>query len=604
MSTTLQAVTGEDLALHYLADLVNRVLLETGASVKASEVARLIPRQDVDLKLVRVVLASDPTRFAVSDRKWTLWTRFSDPSYAVERNIESVLENCGQPVHLKALAREIAAIYRRPVEVYEEMLPRLLRNPDRYFESTPGAYGLATWLLVTDGPTVEDVMFDNFLNEFDVAPYLEASEAIDPTDLGSIVAFLDAVNEPVATKVLQLLVWRHDTESFDPRKFYRDLISDGRAVLLSGGKWIGPRVIAGLSAHFERLAQREVEESGEAKPAAAAMPLVISAEEHEQIVRAVLDSEVTSRAQRILESVFEVSEGDPTYDVDFPTIVNALRSDDRVVWVGSDRFLPQGALPAYVYSVPEILRFSDATYTDAEGNVVDFLLEDDGFDGGLEREIRHSMALDVLDEDPVVDDGGEAPVTARCVLKFHHKEIGTLPLCQLPPRFFPADAPVLQVDLHLPSGQKLELWVSNETRLVYGLLDWYQTLPVDSGAVFYLERQSPDQYVLTYGEETEPSMFVSRNRVNELMELGQRADTDGLPTFDILREIMEHYRKGIEFITILTELNIARRTRRRLAASLLSGYHCFFQRGRAWVFDQKKLTQGFDKSKRKYLVKE
>ena len=29
----------------------------------------------------------------------------------------------------------------------------------------------------------------------------------------------------------------------------------------------------------------------------------------------------------------------------------------------------------------------------------------------------------------------------------------------------------------------------------------------------------------------------------------------------------------------------------------------FFQRGGAWVFDAKKLVQGFDKSKRKYLMK-
>ncbi len=603
MSTTLEAVTGEDLALHYLADLVNRALLETGASVKASEVARLIPRDDVDLKLVRVVLASNPGRFTVSDRKWTLWTRYSDPSYAVERNIESVLNCCGRPIPVGALAREIGAIYSRPTEIYEEMLPRLLRNRDRYFEVSGGCFGLASWLLATEAPSVEDVMFDNFLNEFDVAPYLAASEAIDPESLDSVMAFLDAAGEPVATKVLQLLVWQHDTETFDPVEFYASMLGDGRAALLSGGKWIGPRVIAGLATCFDSLAQREVEESGEAKPAEAAMPLVISPDEHEQIVRAVLDTEATSRAGTILENVFEVSAGDTTYDADFATIVKALRGDERVVWVGADRFLPQGAVPQYVYSVPEILKFSDVVYTDAEGNDVDVLLEDDGFDGGLDREIRHTLALDVVDEDQIVDDDMPPAVTARCVLKFHHKEIGTLPLCQLPPRFFPDDAPVLQVDLVLPSGQRMDLWVSNETRLVYGLLDWYMTLPIDSGAVFYLERQNADRYVLTYGEETEPSMFISRNRVNELMELGQRAEAEELPTFDILREIMEHYRKGIEFITALTELNIARRTTRRMTASLLSGYHCFFQRGRSWVFDQKKLSQGFDKSKRKYLVK-
>ena len=98
-------------------------------------------------------------------------------------------------------------------------------------------------------------------------------------------------------------------------------------------------------------------------------------------------------------------------------------------------------------------------------------------------------------------------------------------------------------------------------------------------------------------------MFISRNRVNELLALQERAETEELPTFDIMREIMEHYRKGIEFLTLLTEVNIVRRVTRRMVASILSEYHCFFQRGGAWVYDAKKLTQGFDKSKRKYLVK-
>ena len=86
-------------------------------------------------------------------------------------------------------------------------------------------------------------------------------------------------------------------------------------------------------------------------------------------------------------------------------------------------------------------------------------------------------------------------------------------------------------------------------------------------------------------------------------ELAERSETEELANFDLVREIMEHYRKGIEFVTLLTEVNIVRRVTRRMVASILSEYHCFFQRGGSWVYDAKKLSQGFDKSKRKYLVK-
>ena len=231
------------------------------------------------------------------------------------------------------------------------------------------------------------------------------------------------------------------------------------------------------------------------------------------------------------------------------------------------------------------------------------LLEDDGFDGGLEREILSPLAQDVLDEEPVPLTDTNPPSNARAVIKYHHKQIGTLPLCQFPSGFFPAEPTILETEFSLPGSQKAQVWVNNETRLLYGLLDWFQSIPIDSGATFTLERQAGDRYVVNYNDESEPSMFISRNRINELTVLQERADSEELPTFEIMREIMEHYRKGIEFITLLTEVNVVRRTTRRMVASVLSEYHCYTQRGGAWVFDTKKLIQGFDKSKRKYIKK-
>ena len=72
---------------------------------------------------------------------------------------------------------------------------------------------------------------------------------------------------------------------------------------------------------------------------------------------------------------------------------------------------------------------------------------------------------------------------------------------------------------------------------------------------------------------------------------------------DLLRPALYGARHRIEPLTLHTEVNIVRRATRRLVASILSEYHCFLQRGGAWVYDAKKREQGFDKSKRKYLVK-
>lgn len=605
LATALNAKVneGESLASDYVADLLHRALIEVGEPQKASEAAKRANHPNVDLRLARVVLVSHPNRFTSMERKWTLWSRFADPGRAFDRNVEEVMAGYGQPVRMVDLARELGAIYQRSPEYYERVLGRALSNEDLYFTAGDGYYGLRRWLLIAEGTTDEDVLFDNYLKAPAVAKYDKAAKKLDPTDPGSVAAVLDAAGEPIENKVLQFLAWRAAPAKFDAERFFSTMWRDERTTFVSSGHWLGPKLREKLETLFPALADREVDEYGENKLVEESLPLVITEKEREQLVAAVIISDTASRAAHLLESIFEVSPTDTTYNGDLTTVVDALRGDDRVIWVGADRFLPQGTIPEYVFTVPELLHFPAAHYTDAEGNDVDLLLEDDGFDGGLQREILLSLAQDVLDEEPAYTPDAEPPATARCVLKFHHKEIGTFPLCQLPPGFFPVEAKIMQVGLTLPTGHKIDLWVNNETRLVYGLLDWYQTLPVDSGAVFYLERQAQDRYVLTYGEETEPAMFISRNRVNELLELGNRSQDEELPSFDVVREIMEHYRKGIEFLTLHTEVNISRRTTRRMVASLLSGYHCFFQRGGSWVFDAKKLTQGFDKSKRKYLRK-
>ena len=57
--------------------------------------------------------------------------------------------------------------------------------------------------------------------------------------------------------------------------------------------------------------------------------------------------------------------------------------------------------------------------------------------------------------------------------------------------------------------------------------------------------------------------------------------------------------------TILAEVNVVRRSSRRLVASLLSSYQCFYQRSGSpvWHYDAKKLDQGFDKTKKKFVKK-
>lgn len=600
MTAIKEECLGAQLALRYAGDLLFDALLRAGRPMKVSEAARTVGRPDFDVPLARVVLSHSPDRFLSQERRWALTTRAVDPHHPVERTLEEVLEASGRPQPEGALAAEVARAYGRVVEVYAEAVKRLLTRSERFARIWGHGYARRCWLLDASSSDPDDVLFDNFLEASDVAPFEAASSILRPGDAESVLRFLDAVGAPVPSKVLQFLLWRLKPRGYAPEAQMAALLDAG-AVLLSGQQWLGPAGAAQLVAQWPEIAKWELP-LGAGERAGESQPLTISETELDQLVSYVNQHERMSRGAAMLEDVFEVSPGDETYEGDLKTLVEHLRQDPRVLWVGSDRFLPVGSIPEYVFSVPENLFFNDTVYYDSEGNPVDTLLEDEGLTGTLRQDILSPLAQDVLDEEPLPEQLPEPPVTVRCVLKFHHKEIGTFPLCQLPPGYFPTEPTICQVDVELPSGQVVQVWVNNETRLLYGLLDWYNTVPIDTGAVFYLERKSWDRYALTWGEETEPAMFVSRNRVSDLLELRVRAESEELPTFEILRTILEHYRKGIEFITALTEVCIVRRVRRRMVASLLSAYHCFYMRNNVWVFDARRLTQGFDKSRRKYLM--
>jgi hypothetical protein len=597
-------LTESQLAARYASALVYKALIETSEPLKASEVTRAVNRPDVDLRLTRVVLATDPRMTAV-DRKWTLWTRYLDTQNTQDRNLHRIFNTFGQPIRIPHLSHELNAVYGRPAEIYEEILGRLAAKNDRYFRLGEDYLAPTAWLLDSESSLDDEVMFDNFIEDSDALPYVQAAReaGLGTQQASAITAFLNAVGVPIKNMALQFLAYHLNREGFNARLFYDRLFFDSGAFALLDGTWIGPNLAQKLTTHFPALAEQEVSDNAEAEAQEAAQPLALSADQVDLLVQAILDSDGTVFASRLLEEHFEITSDYRTYAEDLNTMITALSQDDRVMWVGGERFRPQGSIPGYVFSVPGLLDIPEDAYLDVEGNLVDQLLETDGFDGGLEREIINPLAQDVLDEEPVPLPDPNPPSNARAVIKYHHKQIGTLPLCQFPSGFFPPEPTILETEFILPGGQKAQVWVNNETRLLYGLLDWFQSIPIDSGATFTLERQSPDRYLINYNDESEPTMFISRNRINELLALQERAEDEQFPTFDIMREIMEHYRKGIEFITLLTEVNIVRRVTRRMVASILSEYHCFFQRGGAWVFDAKKLSQGFDKSKRKYLMK-
>jgi hypothetical protein len=418
---------------------------------------------------------------------------------------------------------------------------------------------------------------------------------------------LDKAGKPVPIKIAALFAWADMGYAYDPIAFYADASADNRMLLLSDQKLVGEKIKSQIDKAIAAIAE-EVEalplEPGEE---AEGGPIEVTEADLEEAVNIILKRDTTVAADELLENVLEVSEGESEYESALEKLTDALRADERVMWVGDIRWRPAGTVPEYVDQIPEVLIIPQSLpFETPEGDVYDQELEDEGLEGSLKTEIFNPLVEDIGDED--LDKSLVQPMdnNQRCVLKYHHKEAGTFPLCQINPAFFGEEPEVIQIVLVDDAGNRREAWLNSRTRLIYDMKEWYQGDWPVSGGVFYIEKtDKPGQYKFTHQEENDPLVHVPNSRLFELLELKNEAETGEMSVYDIVTRIMDQHKKGVGFITLFTEVNLVRRVNRRLVASILSSYHAFYQKPKTteWQYDEKKRSQGFNKTKRKYIKK-
>ncbi|MEN6522057.1 MAG: hypothetical protein ABFD46_13020 [Armatimonadota bacterium] len=613
MSTSATKLKIEDpvrtAARVYLEDLAYDALVGREEPAKTGEMLREIGLEDLTLRTIRHIL-TESQRFEPVDRRWTVAARVQDIQRPFERVIESLISAYGRPTTLSALAKELAIIFDRAEDYYKEMLPRLLASHEKFFMLDNERYGLTSWLLVTDSSEPDDVLFDNFMEEDDVAPYRKLAKKAKwaAEDIpGSATQFIDQFGQPVPVRVLAFFAWQQLKAAYDPLGFYATLLESDQIEILSTQKAISSdlkqevmKAIQVIASEIEELPAEAEEEAAETGP------VVITDADRDEIVSLIEKQGGTVIADDILESVLEISPGERGYDAALDSLNETLEGEDRIIRVGTGRWRQAGTIPEYAYEVPPVLVIPPAVpFETPEGDIYDQELEDEGLDSGLRQEILNPLVQDIGDEDP-----GEAvyqplDVYQRCALLYHHKEAGTMPLIQFHPDFFDKEPEIVQITL-VNEGIRRDAWISNKTRIIYGLKDWYTSEMPVSGAAFEIHKtERPGEYRFIYDNRTDPLVFVPTSRLLELLELKNEADSTEMPVFDIITRILEHYRKGIAFVPLFTEVNLVRRVTRRLVASVLSSYHAFHTRGKTgeWQYDAKKRSQGFNKTKRKYIKK-
>jgi len=594
----------EAFARSYADRLILEKLSEMDVAVKLGELADKLSDEGLGLAAVRSLMASNPDVFAFHERRWMPAARLNSIGRPVAEIMRALLDSFGAPVSFNMILTEVARVRQQEVEVLESTVRRFAERDPNFVLLDDDRVAMIKWGFVANEETLERALAINGINK---ERYEEVKAKLGNLDFrGSNWAVEALKHAPLSLKEISAVAFGsinsdnpRSTLIYNIKDVLRAVFSVPGYVYITDGTLVTEAEAKNLVSSAVKLAQKltptiDVDD---------AQPIELKPEDIAKVVKKVVESEESVTSTRLLEEYFEITPGTKTFIDDFANMNNALRADASVVWVGGDRFRKAGNVPDYIHEIPAPFEFFQSGVLNEENEEVDVELTDEGLNSSLRKLLQHPLALDVEDEDiqPALKN---QPDSIRLVMKSIHRELGTFPLAQLPTGWI-SDEPKVQETIFVDgSGKELQVWVNNETRLMYGLIDWWLDQPIESGAVFTLTR-TPELNVFefAYLDQPDPVVYISTQRMEELRTLG--AEAEGKSTLDLLIEVMSHWPKGADYLTVLAEINVARRTSRRLVASLLSSYQCFYQRSGSpvWHFDSKKVEQGFDKSKKKFIKK-
>jgi hypothetical protein len=595
----------EAVAKRYLTDKIGAYLLGQGQNAKMGQIVKGIKVEGMTLRLLREVLVCDEA-FACVDRRWTLAARFGQAGRPFERVAGELLRATGVPVPVSALAASLSQVYEIPAEVCEDKAGRFapdLTKPRRFFAMDGKAY-IAQWLVRPTSFDEDELLQDNDIAAEDIREFKSACSGLD-WGAGYAAAAEKAVAKAHGALPIKVLGYYAlmDMDEYDALEFYAEVSVCENLMLLSDQKLYEASMVKEFTPIIEKMAAEAAETPLPEGEEELEEPVVVTDMDKEEIVQVVL-ARGSASAEELLETVMEVSPGEAAYSGALESLDQALRQDERVMWVGDGRWSVRIAFPDEVQYIPDALVVPQVPpFETPEGDIFDQEIEEDGFEGDLKSAIYNPLAEDVTDEDPartLYQEGGDSQ---RCVLKYHHKIDGTFPLCQISPDYFGQEPEIIPITL-MQEGLRRTIYVNNSTRLIYGLQDFYQMISDVSGAVFHIDKTPrAGEYRFRYEGECDDQIGIDTSRSLELLDLRDRFATTEMAVYDAIAEIL--LRKQSTFPRLVTEVNIVRRCSRMLIASILSSYSCFSTKGKTglWQYDEKKADQGFSKTKKKYIKK-
>jgi len=602
--------TDKSFAVQHLEDLIFDMMLNTGQAAQSREIASAL-EETVKLhpKFIRKILyCSD--RFDNEDRRWNLALRLAT-HLSFEGSLEFTLRSYGKPMSLQALQNEMALIHRRTVDFFDDLLLETLQSRPKYWQTPDGLWALADWLLDTSESDPDRCFLRNFfLEAADIRPIvdglLETHMSIDQPATEMAVKLIRRTEEPIANKILSYALWHLRHGDLDPVEFYQSCRQEPRLLMMSGAMWGLHELIESWDQELKRLSRRAEKEEGvewaeEEEPEG---PVVITPADLEEVYKFLRRKKAPQPATALSEAVFEYSPTSRRFQESVDGLISGLALDSRFVRVGRQTWALPEMMPKHTDKVPPALLSLPVPQGEDE---TDAELDDEGLEPALISWV-HDPRYEDFGEEQEVDIGPEQQPTdeLRYILLYDHWKAGTLKVRVCDRRFYPSEADLICATfVDKESGKSYPVWMSYTTSLLYEIGDWYAAREVTPGAVFVLTPgAAADEFSISFPGEMDPLVTLTEDRISELLKAKRDATKEDWSVLKIMERLGSAHKKGFPFMTLWAEVNVVRRTTRRVVASNLASYHAFFQRppgSDVWIFDERKITQGRKKTKRKYL---
>jgi len=600
----------KSFAVQYLEDLIFDLMLNTGQAAQSRELAAEIEETiKLSPKFIRKSLYYSD-RFDMEDRRWNIALRTAI-QLPFEGAIQYAMRSFGKPISLRAIHNEMALVQRRPVDFFDDLLLSTLTDRSKYCQTPDDLWCLDEWFLDTSERDPEKCFLRNFfLQAAELRPLVDellgSRMSTDQPPVEMAIKLIRRAGRPIPNKVLAYTIWRLRGRKIDPLALFHDCRQEERLLLLSGPAWDLVESIPEYHKELKRLSRRaEKERAAEwAEEEEPEGPITITPTDLEDVYKYLRRRKKPQPANRLAEAVFEYASGSRRAQEAIDVLMNGMAVDSRFVRVGSQTWALPSMMPKHTHKVPGALLPIPVTEGEEEP---DAELDDEGLESLLSAWV-HDPRYEDFGEEPEIDIGPEQQPTdeLRYILLHDHWKAGTLKVRVSDRRFYPSESDLVCASfVDKEKGKSYPVWLSYTTSLLYELGDWYTARKLRPGSVFTVTPGSmPDEFIVSYSEEMDPFTALTDDRLKAINKIRRQAAKGDWSVLQIMQHLAAGHEKGLPFMTLWAEVNVARRTTRRVVASNLASYHCFYQRpanSDTWVFDERKITQGRKKTKRKYL---